>query len=95
MSRTSAPIPIPLPAPPVLPRWLRQAVGGEDIETAVFSAGAMLSALDPTARSDELVGFLWRKRLALSAAAAIAKLEGRREGETRLRDALALCRPGR
>ena len=94
MLRTSEPIPIPLPAPTALPRWIRQAVGKENIETAVFSAGAMLSALDPIARSDDPVGILWRKRLALSAAAAVSTLEGRREGAAQLRDTFALRRPG-
>ena len=60
----------------------------------MFSAGAALAVLDPIARSDDPVGILWRKRLALSAAAAISGLEGRREGEAQLRDAFALRRPG-
>lgn len=89
--------PIPLPAPPPAPlpaRWIRQAAGREDIETAIFSAGAALAVLDPLARSDDPVGTLWRKRLALSAATAVCALEGRREGAAQLRDALALRRPG-
>lgn len=84
----------PVPALPGLPRWLRQAAGHDDPETAVFSAGAALSALDPLARSDDPVGILWRRRRALGAAGAISQLEGRREGEAQLRDALALRRPG-
>ncbi len=86
--------PSPLPAEPVLPRWLRQGAGREDPETAVFSAGAALAALDPVARCDDPAGTLWRKRLALAAAAAVSALEGRREGEAQLRDAIALRRPG-
>lgn len=81
-------------AAPVLPRWLRQGAGREDVETALFSAGAALAALDPIVRSDDPVGSLWRKRLALSAAAAVSTWEGRREGAAQLRDAVALCRPG-
>lgn len=83
----------PLPVPTV-PRWVRQAAGREDIETAVFSAGAALAALDTAVRSEDPVGTLWRKRLALGAAVAVARLEGRREGEAQLRDAVALRRAG-
>lgn len=50
--------------------------------------------LDPIARSEDPVGILWRKRLALSSAAVISQLEGRREGEAQLRDAFALRKPG-
>lgn len=50
--------------------------------------------LDPIARSEDPVGILWRKRLALSSAVAVSQLEGRREGEVQLRDAFALRRPG-
>lgn len=79
---------------PTLPRWVRQAVGRDDIETAMFSGGAALAVLEPIARSEDPVGILWRKRLALSSAVAISQLEGRREGEAQLRDAFALRRPG-
>jgi len=87
----------PAPAPrsdPTLPRWVRQGASRENLETALFSAGAALALLDPLTRSEDPVGTLWRMRLALSAAAAVAALEGRREAEGQLRDALALCRPG-
>ena len=60
----------------------------------MFSAGSALSVLDPIARSEDPVGILWRKRLALSSAAAVSQLEGRREGEAQLRDAFALRKPG-
>ena len=50
--------------------------------------------LDPIARSDDPAGILWRKRLALLGAAAVSRLEGRRESEAQLRDAFALRRPG-
>lgn len=60
----------------------------------MFSAGATLAVLDSIARSEDPVGVLWRKRLALSSAVAVSQLEGRREGEAQLRDALALCKPG-
>lgn len=80
--------------PPALPRWIRQGTRRDDVETAMFSAGAALSVLDLIARSEDPVGILWRKRLALSSAAAVSQLEGRREGEAQLRDAFALRRPG-
>ena len=86
--------PLPPRNPPALPRWIRQGAGRDDLETAMFSAGATLAVLDPIARSEDPVGILWRKRLALSSAAAVSQLEGRREGEAQLRDALALCKAG-
>lgn len=92
--RVAAKSPLPPRNPPALPRWIRQAVIRDDVETAMFSAGAVLAVLDPIARSGDPVGILWRKRLALSCAAAVSQLEGRREGEAQLRDAFALCRPG-
>lgn len=86
--------PLPLLDPPALPRWIRQGSGRDDVETVMFSAGVALAVLDPIARSDDPVGILWRKRLALSSAAAISQLEGRREGEAQLRDAFALRKAG-
>lgn len=93
MARAPKPPPT-LPSSPVLPRWIRQTVGRDDTETAMFSSGASLAVLDPIARSDDPIGILWRKRLALSAAAAVSQLEGRREGEAQLRDTFALRKPG-
>lgn len=94
MSRNENP-PFAFAAPlPVLPRWLRQLGGRDDLESMTFSAGSALAALDPIARSDDPVGILWRKRLALAAAAAVTRLEGRPESEARLRDIIALLRSG-
>ena len=92
MARALTPAPFPGPDP-ALPRWVRQGLGREDGEAAMFSAGAALALLDPLARTADPVDTLWRRRLAL-AAAAVSRLEGRREGAAQLRDALALCRPG-
>ena len=92
--KVAAKSPLPPQNPPAVPRWIRQGTGRDDVETAMFSAGAALAVLDPIARSEDPVGILWRKRLALSAAAAVSQLEGRREGEAQLRDAFALRRPG-
>ncbi|MFC3058499.1 DUF1403 family protein [Paenirhodobacter populi] len=86
--------PLPPSNPPALPRWIRQGAGRDDVETVMFFVGAAIAVLDPIARSEDPVGILWRKRLALSSAAAVSQLEGRREGEAQLRDAFALRRPG-
>jgi hypothetical protein len=86
--------PEPVSDHPSLPSWIRQREKPHDIETAVFSAGAALAFLDPAVRSEDPVGVLWRKRLALGAAAAVSRLEGRPEGEAQLRDAVAFLRPG-
>ena len=93
MPRAQKPL-LPPPNPPALPRWVRQGVSRDDIETAMFSAGSALAVLDPIARCEDPVGTLWRKRLALSSAAAVCNLEGRREGEAQLRDAFVLRREG-
>ena len=84
----------PQAPPAALPRWIRQAAGRDDVESSVFSCAAALAALDPAARTQDPVGALWRQRLALSAAAAIAALEGRPDREAQLRDAVAFRRPG-
>lgn len=83
-----------VPGPPALPRWSRQGVAHEEAESALFSLGAALAVLDPLARSEDPVGQLWRRRLALAAASAVSALEGRPEGAAQLRDAFALTRPG-
>lgn len=93
MSMASRPC-LATPEPPALPRWSRQAVAREDAESVLFSLGAALAALDPLARSKDPVGQLWRRRLALGAALAVATLEGRPESLAQLRDACALTRPG-
>lgn len=94
MSRRPKPLPPLLVSPPVLPRWGRQAALREESETLLFAAGAGLAVLDPLVRSDQPPGQLWRRRLALKAAAAVVQIEGRRETPAQLRDALALSRPG-
>src|ERR1700674_3612097 len=62
---------------------------------ALFFAGAALSALDSVAKSDPAWAGVWRRRLALKSATAVAQnLLKRREDETALRDAIALAKPG-
>jgi Protein of unknown function (DUF1403) len=59
-----------------------------------FLAGAALAALHPTACHDHPIGGLWRQRLALANAAALARHAGRTEDEAALRDAFYLRRAG-
>ena len=79
------------------PAWARP--GGSFHEyseaDALFFAGAALAALDSIAKSDPPWAGVWRRRLALKSAAAVAaNLLRRREDEAALRDAVALARPG-
>ncbi len=83
--------------PPRAPAWAR--LGGSFRELseaeALFFAGAALAALDSVAQSDPPWAGVWRRRLALKSAAAVAQtLLKRREDEAALRDAIALARPG-
>jgi len=83
--------------PPRAPAWARLSGSfGENSEAeALFFAGAALSALDSVARSDPCWAGVWRRRLALKSAAAVAQnLLKRREDEAALRDAIALGKPG-
>ncbi len=68
--------------------------GPNGLEEAAFTAGAALSLLDAVVREQEKCAGVWRQRLALSAAAATARKNGRVEDETGLRDAIYLTRPG-
>ena len=83
--------------PPRAPAWARP--GGSFRENseaeALFFAGAALAALDSVAKSDPPWAGVWRRRLALKSAAAVAQnLLNRREDEAALRDAIALAKPG-
>ncbi len=68
--------------------------GAPDALEAAFLAGATLAALDPLVRAEAPWRGCWGARLALEAAAASARLLGRAEDESALRDALYLRRPG-
>jgi Protein of unknown function (DUF1403) len=78
-------------APRPLPGWARAKDEISQDVDAAFVAGATLAALDARVRAEAPFAGLWRNRLALAAAVAQIKLSGRREGETDLRDALALA----
>ena len=83
----------PIPATPC-PGWLRASLSGEELNGIALSAGAGLALLDRVVRDEHPIGGLWRERLALSAVAALARLQGRREDEATLRDHWHLTRPG-
>jgi Protein of unknown function (DUF1403) len=88
---------ITLPAPPIVPpfpSWARLRAAPKTPEELGFLAGAALAALHPTACHDHPIGGLWRQRLALANAAALARHAGRTEDEAALRDAFYLRRAG-
>jgi Protein of unknown function (DUF1403) len=75
---------------PPLPGWARPEAPVTDLNEAVFRAGAALALLDARVRADgREVPFAgaWRRRLALKAAAASARIARRGEDEASLRDA--------
>ena len=80
---------------PHLPRWVTSG-RSETLETVAFRSGAALTVLD------QLVSEPWHgvpvkllaNRLALSAATATSKLEGRLAREADIRDAYYLTPPG-
>ena len=82
VSRERITLPPPPSFPPV-PGWARANAPSE----AAFLAGAALCALSPIARNQHPLGELWRQRLALINAAALARQAGRTEDEAALRDA--------
>jgi hypothetical protein len=82
------------PLVPKVPAWARPR--GEvlrDID-AGYMAGAALNSLDNLVRSAPAWGGVWRQRLALKSAAAAARLLGRTEEESALRDAHLFRGPG-
>lgn len=83
---------LPPPAQP-LPGWVR-ATASSGAGDPRFLAGGALALVDPLARSDHPLGQLWRQRLALACAAALAQQQGRGEDAGTIRDHLHLCSPG-
>lgn len=80
---------------PHLPRWVTSG-RVETLETVAFRSGAALTVLDQLV-SNPMYGVpirLLGNRLALSAATATSKLEGRLARETDIRDAYHLSPPG-
>src|SRR5271166_514715 len=85
---------LPAASPPPFPAWARAANAPESEAEAAFFAGAALARLDAIVRENPPWSGVWRRRLALSAAAANVRHAGRTEDEAALRDALHLSRPG-
>ena len=88
--------PVPF-GPPRAPAWARPSGSFREISEgeALFFAGAALSALDFVPKAEPRWAGVWRRRLALKSAAAVAaNLLNRRENEFGLRDAVALAKPG-
>src|SRR5271169_1584439 len=84
---------LPAASPPPFPAWARAANAPESDAEAAFLAGAALARLDTIVKENPPWTGVWRKRLALSAAASVLRA-GRNEDETALRDAFHLTRPG-
>jgi len=74
---------------PPVPGWLRRDPATDAAEAA-FRAGAALALLDARVRADVPFAGVWRRRLALSAAAASSKMIRRGEDIDQLRDAFFL-----
>src|SRR5271165_414202 len=88
--------PVPL-EPPRAPAWARPSGSFREISEgeALFFAGGTLAALDSVARSDPPWAGVFRRRLALKSAVAVAQnLLKRHEDEAAQRDAVALAKPG-
>ena len=91
---------LPLPTattsdlPPRLPGWTRPH--GRDISEAdtAFASGIALKSLDDLIRANPLWLGCWRDRLALKSAGVAARILGRDEEETAIRDAVLLTAPG-
>lgn len=78
-----------------MPSWVTSA-RAETLEDVAFSSGAALAMLDVVLRypGTILPSALLRDRLALDAAVACLKLEGRNETASDIRDAVCLARAG-
>ena len=74
-------------APAAFPAWARAGNAPESDAEAAFLAGAALACLDAIVKENPPWAGVWRKRLALGAAAASVLRAGRAEDEGGLRDA--------
>src|SRR5208337_2158436 len=80
--------------PSAFPAWARAKNPPESDAEAAFLAGAALVRLDAAVRENPPWAGVWRRRLALGAAAMSVLRAGRSEDEAGLRDAFHLTRPG-
>jgi Protein of unknown function (DUF1403) len=85
--------PVPAAEFSPFPGWAR-TVASADLAEAAFMAGAALAALSSRVHAGASWSGVWRRRLALKAAAASAKNARRGEDEPLLRDSLVLCPAG-
>src|SRR5271166_974526 len=81
-------------SPAAVPAWARAVNAPETEAETAFLAGAALARLDAIVRQNPPWTGVFRRRLALSAAAANVRRAGRTEDEAALRDAFHLSRPG-
>src|SRR5208282_5984677 len=81
-------------APAGFPAWARALNPPESETEAAYLAGAALARLDTAVRENQPWAGVWRRRLALSAAAMSVLRAGRSEDEAGLRDAFHLTRRG-
>jgi Protein of unknown function (DUF1403)/DNA polymerase family A len=82
---------------PPVPGWARSEAPVTDADAdsgAAFQAGAALAMLDCRVRAGVPFAGAWRRRLALKAAAASARIARRGEDEAMLRDAFLLRHGG-
>ena len=95
MKPAANPSPDDTPGIHFLPRWVT-ASRSETPDTVAFSSGAALAMLAGVlgGPGDTLPGALLRDRMALEAAVACLKLEGRDENTSAIRDAVCLARAG-
>jgi len=97
MLRATDSVPTPGPsaaAPAAFPAWARAKNPPESEAEAAYLAGAALSRLDAAVRENPPWAGVFRRRLALNAAAMSVLRAGRSEDEAGLRDAFHLTRPG-
>ncbi|MBO9126444.1 DUF1403 family protein [Rhizobium sp. 16-449-1b] len=97
LSRMDSPASAPPPAPiwsHTLPTWALPRGHETNEADAAFAAGIALKSLDDLIRADPPWLGCWRDRLALKSAAGAARMHGRSENETALRDAVLLTAPG-
>lgn len=83
-----------LTSSPRLPGWARPRIHGITESDAAFAAGIALKSLDNLIRADPPWLGCWRDRLALKSAAVAARMLGRNEEETAIRDAVLLTVAG-